>query len=142
MAYKRTTPAEHPLAPCSSISPARFDHTCAVHELHCSCMYFAVRCRVGFGLGVQYASGRYRALNAEHGMTASMSRTGSSSDNAMVGSFRVKLQAEMAHHEHFATKAESATAVFEYVEMFCTRNHLDALLQYLSPEQAEGRSVG
>jgi putative transposase len=79
---------------------------------------------------MQYASGRYRTLLVDYAMRASMSRTGSHYENAMVESFLVKPKAELVHHEHFATRAEAATAVFEYIEMFYSRNRLDALLQY------------
>lgn len=91
--------------------------------------------------GVQYTSGRYRALLDEHGVTASMSRTGSCYDNAMVESFWGKLKTEMVHHERFATKAQAHAAVFEYIEIFYNRVRLHASLNYQSPEQFEGRRV-
>lgn len=92
--------------------------------------------------GVQYASGRYRALLERHGMEASMSRTGNCYDNAVVESFWGKLKTEMVNHERFATKARARAAVFEYIEMFYNRTRLHAALDYLSPEQFEERTVG
>jgi putative transposase len=92
--------------------------------------------------GVQYTSGRYRALLDRHGVRASMSRTGNCYDNAVVESFWGKLKTEMVYHEHFATKARARAAVFEYIEMFYNRTRLHAALDYLSPEAFEARRVG
>ena len=92
--------------------------------------------------GVQYTSGRYRALLEQHGIMPSMSRVGNCYDNAMVESFWGKLKAEMVHHEHFATKSRARAAVFEYIEMFYNRKRLHASLDDLSPEAFEARRVG
>ena len=91
--------------------------------------------------GVQYTSGRYRALLALNGVEASMSRTGNCYDNAVVESFWGKLKTEMVYHQRFTTKAQARAAVFEYIEMFYNRTRLHAALDYLSPEQFENRSV-
>ena len=91
--------------------------------------------------GVQYTSGRYRALLAASGVEASMSRPGNCYDNAVVESFWGKLKTEMVYHEHFATKAQARAAVFEYIEMFYNRRRLHAALDYLSPEAFEARRV-
>lgn len=92
--------------------------------------------------GVQYTSGRYRTLLARHGVEASMSRTGNCYDNAMVESFWGKLKSEMAHHEHFTSKAQARAAVFEYIEVFYNRRRLHAALDYQTPEAFEARRVG
>lgn len=91
--------------------------------------------------GVQYTSGRYRALLASSGVEASMSRPGNCYDNAVVESFWGKLKTEMVYHERFATKAQARAAVFEYIEMFYNRQRLHAALDYLSPEAFEARRV-
>jgi transposase InsO family protein len=91
--------------------------------------------------GVQYTSGRYRALLERHGIEASMSRTGNCYDNAVVESFWGKLKTEMVYHERFTTKAQARAAVFEYIEMFYNRGRLHAALEYLTPEAFEDRRV-
>jgi len=90
---------------------------------------------------VQYASARYRRLLGEHGMRASMSRTGDCYDNAVVESFWDKLKTEMVYHEQFATKAQARAAIFEYIEAFYNRKRLHAALDYLSPEAFEARRI-
>lgn len=91
--------------------------------------------------GTQYTSGRYRELLQQHGVEASMSRTGNCYDNAVVESFWGKLKTEMVHHEHFTTRAQARAAVFEYIEMFYNRVRPHAALDYLSPEAFEARRV-
>jgi putative transposase len=92
--------------------------------------------------GVQYTSGRYRALLEAHGVEVSMSRTGNCYDNAMVESFWGKLKTEMVYHRRFATKEQARAAVFEYIEEFYNRRRLHAAIGYLSPEQFEARRCG
>jgi transposase InsO family protein len=87
--------------------------------------------------GVQYTSGRYRQTLDEHGIEASMSRTGNCYDNAAVESFWGKLKTEMVYHEHFATMAKARAAVFDYIEVFYNRQRLHAAIGYVSPEQFE-----
>jgi len=86
--------------------------------------------------GSQYASDAYRALLAQHDITASMSRTGDCYDNAMKESFFATLKTECAT-EPFTTQAEARTAIFEYIEVFYNRQRLHSALGYLSPEQFE-----
>lgn len=87
--------------------------------------------------GVQYTSGRYRQILDEHGIRASMSRTGDCYDNAVVESFWGKLKTEMVYHECFTTLAQARAAVFEYIEVFYNRQRLHAAIGYVSPEQFE-----
>jgi transposase InsO family protein len=89
--------------------------------------------------GVQYTSGRYRQILEEHGIQASMSRTGDCYDNAVVESFWGKLKTEMVYHERFATMTQARAAVFEYIEVFYNRQRLHAAIGYISPEQFEAR---
>lgn len=93
--------------------------------------------------GVQYTSSRYRAKLKEHGLRASMSRTGDCYDNAVVESFWGKLKTEMVYHERFATKDQARAAIFAYIEVFYNRKRLHAAIGYVSPEQFEaGRRGG
>lgn len=89
--------------------------------------------------GVQYTSERYRQQLLDHGIQASMSRTGNCYDNAVMESFWGKLKSEMVFHERFATIAQATAAVFEYIEVFYNRVRIHATLGYVSPEQFEAR---
>ena len=83
--------------------------------------------------GVQYASADYRACLAEHGVTASMSRTGNCYDNATMEAFWSTLKLELVYRRHFATRHEAANAIFAYIEGFYNRRRLHSSLGYLSP---------
>lgn len=87
--------------------------------------------------GVQYTSARYREVLCEHGLEASMSRTGDCYDNAVVESFWGKLKTEMVYHTRFATRAQARAAVFDYIEVFYNRQRLHAAIGYVSPVQFE-----
>ena len=71
--------------------------------------------------GSQFASAAYRALLAQHGLVASMSRTGNCYDNAFIESFWSSLKYELVYHRRFTTLAEARTAVFDYIETFYNR---------------------
>ncbi len=83
--------------------------------------------------GVQYASGGYRTCLAEHGITASMSRTGNCYDNATMEAFWSTLKLELVYRRHFATRHEATTAIFAYIEGFYNRRRLHSSLGYQSP---------
>jgi putative transposase len=83
--------------------------------------------------GVQYASGGYRACLVEHGVTASMSRTGNCYDNATMEAFWSTLKLELVYRRHFATRHEATTAIFAYIEGFYNRRRLHSSLGYQSP---------
>lgn len=83
--------------------------------------------------GVQYASGGYRACLVEHGVTASMSRTGNCYDNATMEAFWSTLKLELIYRTHFATHHEATTAIFAYIEGFYNRRRLHSSLGYHSP---------
>ena len=83
--------------------------------------------------GVQYASGAMRALLAEQGATASMSRRGNCYDNAMMESFWATLKAECFHGPRPATRQDAKLQVFDYIEGFYNRSRLHSGLGYQSP---------
>ena len=56
------------------------------------------------GLGSQYAAMRYQLLLTTHGIITSMSKRGSSCDNACVEIFLGTLKHEFVHHGHYATR--------------------------------------
>lgn len=87
--------------------------------------------------GVQYACDAYRAFLARHGMTASMSRSGNCYDNAVIESFFGTLKTELVHHEHYATREQARSSIFEYVEVFYNRRRRHSAIGYVSPDAFE-----
>lgn len=87
--------------------------------------------------GSQFASAAYRQVLAEHGLLASMSRSGNCYDNAFIESFWSSLKYELVYHHRFATQAEARTAIFDYIETFYNRTRLHSSLAYTSPLQFE-----
>jgi transposase InsO family protein len=83
--------------------------------------------------GVQYASGAYRDLLANHGLVASMSRKGNCYDNAAMEAFWSSLKNELVHRRRFLTRDEARTAIFDYIESFYNRTRLHSALGYKSP---------
>ena len=89
--------------------------------------------------GAQFASAAYRQLLAQHGLVASMSRTGNCYDNAFIESFWSSLKYEVVYHQRFATFADARSAIFHYIETFYNRTRLHSSLAYLSPIQFESQ---
>ena len=85
--------------------------------------------------GSQYAATTYRALLAEHGLTASMSRRGNCWDNAVVESFFHTLKTEHVHHQHYRTREEARQDIFEWIEVFYNRVRRHSTLGYRSPAE-------
>ena len=89
--------------------------------------------------GVQYACGDYRALLEEHGITASMSRTGNCYDNAVTESFFGTLKTELVHRTRYRTRAEAQASIFEWIECWYNRRRRHSSLGYVSPEAFEAQ---
>lgn len=89
--------------------------------------------------GVQYASEAYRAVLAEHGVEASMSRVGNCWDNAVAEGFFSTLKRELVHHESYADHEEARRSLFEYIEVFYNRRRRHSTLGYRSPAEFEAR---
>lgn len=81
--------------------------------------------------GVQYASAEYQRLLSDHGITASMSRTGDCWDNAVAESFFATLKVEL--ELDFDTRQQARTAVFEYIEAFYNRQRRHSTISYATP---------
>jgi putative transposase len=89
--------------------------------------------------GSQFASAAYRQLLAQHGLVASMCRTGNCYDNAFIESFWSSLKYELVYHRRFASFAEARTAIFDYIETFYNRQRLHSSLAYQSPLSFESK---
>jgi transposase InsO family protein len=83
--------------------------------------------------GRQFASGAYRQLLAQNGLTASMSRKGNCYDNAFVESFFSTLKYELVYHHRFSGLAEARSAIFDYIEAFYNRRRLHSSLSFQTP---------
>lgn len=90
--------------------------------------------------GVQYASERFRAELATHGITASMSRRGNCYDNARAESFFSTLKIEHTYRHRFADHHEARHATFEWIEAFYNLRRRHSSIDYLSPVDFEKQS--
>ena len=92
--------------------------------------------------GSQYAATRYRALLADHGLIASMSRRGNCWDNAVVESFFHTLKTELVFHRRYLTREEARQDIFEWIEVFYNRVRRHSTLGYCSPVEFEAKAMG
>jgi len=92
--------------------------------------------------GAQYAATHYRAVLAEHGLTASMSRRGNCWDNAVVESFFHTLKTELVGHRRYLTRDAARQDIFEWIEVFYNRVRRHSTLGYRSPAEFEARAMG
>ena len=66
-----------------------------------------------------------------------MSRAGNCYDNAAMESFWGGLKSEWLHRQPLATRAQTRTAIFEWIEVFYNRQRLHSSLGYQSPVDFE-----
>ena len=90
--------------------------------------------------GCQYASEAYREHLAAWQVTPSMSRRGNCYDNAAMESFWSTLKEELVHRTHFENRAQAASAIFDYIEIFYNRERLHSALGFISPVEFEKQS--
>ena len=83
--------------------------------------------------GSQYCAHDYRALVAQFGLRASMSRKGNCYGNAPMESFWGSLRNGLVHHRRFATRAGAKAAIQEYIEIFYNRQRRHSRLGNLPP---------
>ena len=83
--------------------------------------------------GVQYASKDYQKLLQKNQMICSMSRKGVPYDNACAETFFSTIKLEMIYHEHYKTRAQAQTAIFEYIEVYYNRQRRNAAIGNISP---------
>jgi transposase InsO family protein len=86
--------------------------------------------------GRQYTSAVYESQLVDANIQMSMSRVGNCYDNAVAESFFSTLKAECVTSQ-FATHALARTTIFEYIEVWYTRQRLHSTLGYLSPVDFE-----
>ena len=89
--------------------------------------------------GVQYAAHAFQGLLEQHGITCSMSGKGNCYDNAVKESFFHTLKTELCDHEHYLTRVQARSSVFEFIEVFYNRTRLHSTLGYFSPCEFEAQ---
>jgi transposase InsO family protein len=89
--------------------------------------------------GSPYASDDYRAVLAQRGIVASMSRKGDCWDNAVAESFFATLRAELVDHEQYTTRAEAKSSIGDYIDNFYNVERRHSHLAYINPIEFELR---
>ena len=90
--------------------------------------------------GCQDASEASREHLAAWNVTPSMSRKGNGYDNAAMESFWSTLKEELVHRTHFESRAQAASAIFDYIEIFYNRERLHSAIGFMSPVEFEKQS--
>ena len=86
--------------------------------------------------GSQYASGEFRAVLAEYGITSSMSRKGNCWDNACSETLFGSLKVERLHGQRFETRRQAMDEVIAWL-LWYNRARLHSTLAYVSPTRFE-----
>lgn len=68
-----------------------------------------------------------------------MSRKGTPYDNACAESFFSTIKLEMIYHEHYATRVQAQSAIFEYIEVFYNRQRRNAAIGNIPPAEFRHR---
>jgi putative transposase len=89
--------------------------------------------------GVQYASTDYQRFLKQNHIVPSMSRKGTPYDNACAESFFSTIKLEMIYHEHYATRVQAQSAIFEYIEVFYNRQRRNAAIGNIPPAEFRHR---
>ena len=87
--------------------------------------------------GAQYTSWAFGHRLRAAGLLGSMSRVGSALDNAMMESFFGTLQRELLDRQTWATRAQLASAIFEWIEAWYNTRRRHTSIDYLSPVDYE-----
>jgi len=87
----------------------------------------------------QYTSWAFGRRLRAAGVLGSMGTVGDPPDNAMAESFFGTLQLELLDRRRWETKAELASAIFEYIEAFYNPRRRHSSIDNLSPVEFESR---
>ena len=87
--------------------------------------------------GSQYTADDYQATLRSKQVLISMSKKGDPLDNAMMDSFFSTLRAELTELQHFHSRLQARSALFEFIEGFYNRQRLHSSLGYHSPTDFE-----
>ncbi|MCI7056300.1 MAG: IS3 family transposase, partial [Selenomonas bovis] len=84
--------------------------------------------------GSQYCSLQYQQMARANGFVSSMSRKGNCWDNAPMESFWGSIKQEWLDGQHFRTRSEAKSAIFEYIWIFYNRQRIHLADGYRTPE--------
>ena len=87
--------------------------------------------------GVQYTSWVFGHRLRAAGLLGSMGRVASSVDNALIESFWSTMQRELLDRQHWNTRVELASAIFEWIEGWYNPRRRHSTLGMLSPHEYE-----
>lgn len=91
--------------------------------------------------GCQYTSWVFGQRLRRAGLLGSMGSIGDALDNAVAESFFASLQCELLDRRSWATRAELARAMFEWIEAFYNPTRRHSTLGYLSPIDYENTAA-
>ena len=91
--------------------------------------------------GSQYTSWAFGRRLRAAGILGSMGSVGDALDNAMAESFFGTLQLELLDRRRWQTRAELASAIFDYIEAFYNPRRRHSSTGYLSPIEFESRYI-
>jgi putative transposase len=91
--------------------------------------------------GSQYTSSAFGQRMRAAGLLGSMGTVGDALDNAVAESFFGTLQLELLDRQHWATRHELASAIFDYIEAFYNRTRRHSAIDMLSPIDYEARHM-
>lgn len=87
--------------------------------------------------GAQYTSWLFGHRLRQAGLLGSMGRIGCGLDNAVAESFFGSMQIELLDRQHWATRDQLGSAMFEWIEAFYNPTRRHSALGYLSPTDYE-----
>ena len=87
--------------------------------------------------GSQYTSLAFGQRLEQTHILGSMGSVGDALDNAVAESFFATLQVELLDRQHWQTRSQLTTTIFDYIEVFFNRQRLHSTLGYLSPTEYE-----
>jgi transposase InsO family protein len=87
--------------------------------------------------GSQFISWAFSSRIKAAGLTPSMGSIGDGYDNAPMESFWGRMQTELLNTKSWSTRAELASAIFNYIEIFHNRQRRHSSLGYLTPVEYE-----
>lgn len=91
--------------------------------------------------GSQYVSWAFSQKIKDSGLAPSMGTVGDGYDNAPMESFWGRMQTELLNTKSWSTRAELASAIFSYIEIFHNRQRRHSSLGYLTPVEYENLKI-